>query len=62
MVGREIKDAYEGQIRTGTVVEDLDTHWRVDWGPNHTKIRKNRVGKKPKRRGPWWSKPEVEAP
>jgi hypothetical protein len=57
MIGAEIKDAYQGQIRTGTVVEDLGTHWRVDWGPNRTKIRKDRVGKRPKRQGPWWPNP-----
>ena len=54
MIGYEIKDAYQGRIRTGTVIEDLGTHWRVDWGPNRTKIRKDRVGDRPKRQGPWW--------
>ena len=53
-IGKAIKDAYHGQIRTGHVVEDLKTHWRVDWGPNKTKIRKDRVGNSPKKQGPWW--------
>lgn len=53
-VGRLMKDAYEGLIRTGHVVEDLGTHWRVDWGPNRTRIRKDRVGVRPKKQGPWW--------
>lgn len=53
-VGATIHDAYKGQVRIGRVVQDLDTHWLVDWGPNQTKIRKDRVGNKPKRQGPWW--------
>lgn len=57
MIGREMKDAYDGQVRTGVVVGDLNTHWQVDWGPNRTKIRKDRVGNKPKRQGPWWPGP-----
>lgn len=60
-VGATIKDAYQGRIRTGTVVEDLGTHWKVDWGPNRTRIRKDRVGKRPKRQGPWWAEAEAEA-
>ena len=54
-IGREVKDAYDGQIRTGEVVEDLGTHWRVDWGPNKTRLRKDRIGDKPKKQGPWWA-------
>jgi hypothetical protein len=49
MIGRKIKDRYDNHIRVGEVVEDLGTHWRVDWGPNCTKIRKDRVGQKPKK-------------
>jgi hypothetical protein len=58
-IGSTMRDAYNGTIRTGRVVEDLDTHWRVDWGRNHTKIRKDRVGNKPKRQGPWWEDERV---
>lgn len=54
-VGRLMKDAYDGHIRIGRVVEDLGTHWRVDWGPNQTRIRKDRVGTRPKKQGPWWA-------
>jgi len=59
-VGRKVRDAYQGTVRTGEVVEDLDTHWRVDWGPNRTRIRKDRVGSSPKRQGPWWEGSQSE--
>lgn len=59
-LGSTIKDAYKGYVRTGTIVEDLDTHWRVDWGPNKTKVRKDRVGNSPKNQGPWF--PEKTKP
>jgi hypothetical protein len=53
-VGDQIKDAYQGQIRTGEVVEDLGGHVRVRWSAgNRTLIRKDRVGSKPKKQGPW---------
>lgn len=55
MIGNRIMDAYRGTTRIGVVVEDLDTHWRVNWGPNRTKIRKDRVGTRPKKQGPWWA-------
>jgi hypothetical protein len=62
MIGRKIKDRYDNHIRVGEVVEDLGTHWRVDWGPNCTKIRKDRVGQKPKKQGPWWDEPADAGP
>ncbi len=61
-LGNTIKDAYKGHIRTGTIVEDLDSHWRVDWGGNRTRIRKDRVGNSPKRQGPWFPPSEDGKP
>lgn len=62
MIGKIVKDAYRGRVRTGTVVEDLESHWRVDWGPNRTTIRKDRVGDRPKKQGPWWDNPAPPRP
>lgn len=61
MIGRKIKDAYRGDIRTGTVSEDMGEHWLVRWeGRKSTMIRKDRVGSKPKKTGPYWAGEVVE--
>lgn len=62
MIGRSVKDAYGGALRDGVVIEDHRSHWLVDWGRNQTRIRKDRVGNKPKAYGPWWADPEWSAP